>query len=196
MTTTDPIQNILKVYRAATDDQLRHGVEWYTDAHTFARSLDPANVWRAAGIIAALSPRVQWERNMVLAARVYSEGFASGTLGRNCMAADEIHAGALPLDVLRGPKVRAFCCTIADPTDPYAVVVDRHALSVILGHVATDTEQKSYLRRKGYETAAGAYREAALVLGVVPSQVQSVTWCVWRETYARNHAAVAREVNA
>ena len=125
--------NIVRTYRKATDDQIGRGASWYADAHTFARALDPTNPRRAAGVLAALSPLMKWDRNMVLAARVYAEGFASGALGNSLRAADAIYAGADPLDVLKGKKVRAFFATINDPTGTDAVVIDRHAFDIAIG---------------------------------------------------------------
>lgn len=193
---TPSVDNILSVYRRATADQVARGLSWYADAHTIALGLDTDNVGRAAGILAALSPRMPWARNITLAARVYTEHKASGTLGRSCAMADAIFNGADPDAILRGSKINAFWRTIADPTDPTAVVVDRHAVSVAIGRVSSDDDTKILTRKGVYEMYAEAYREAARIAGVAPSQMQAITWVVWREaeirTAAANRAAVAR----
>ena len=62
---------VMKVYRAATPEQVDAGLGWYRAAHAAAAGLDPGNVRRAAGVIAALSPRVAWERNLDLAEDAY-----------------------------------------------------------------------------------------------------------------------------
>lgn len=194
---SDPVpsvESILRVYREATPEQIAEGVDWYSRTHTAARALDADNVQRAAGILAALSPQCPWSRNLDLANRVYAEGFASGTLGNSCRAADAIFNGADPLDVLRGPKVRAFFATILDPTDPHAVVIDRHAFAIAIGRTADDKDLKVLARKGGYERFAQAYRDAASVLGVAPSTVQAVTWVVWRQTRIRCAAAVRRGI--
>jgi hypothetical protein len=194
MTTTPYASNILKVYRQATDDQVRRGIDWYSDAHAFARALDPGNVRRAAGVIAALSPRIKWRQNLILAARVYSEGHASGCLGQSARSADAIYAGTDFAYVLNGPKVRAFAETIADPAHATGVVVDRHALGVAVGRVVTDRDVASLLGTpKRYERVADAYREAASVLGIAPSVCQAVAWLVWRESMSRTAAEFRRE---
>lgn len=183
---------ILKTYRAATDDQIGRGTSWYADAHSLALALDPKNPRRAAGVIAALSPMMPWERNVTLAVRAYADGAASGALGTSVTAANRILAGEDPEDVLRGPKVRAFFATIADPTGTDAVVVDRHAFDIALGR-PTDNDTRRALERKGvYEAFAAAYRRAARTIGVAPSQVQAVTWVVHRETAVRCAAANRR----
>jgi len=188
--------NILQAYRRATPDQVARGVDWYSDAHAFARALDPGNVRRAAGVIAALSPNTKWNRNVVLAARTYSEGFSSGTLTDNMRKADAIYNGADPADVLGGPKTRAFAEMIADPTNAHHVVVDRHAVSIALGRVASDGDIHATIGTpKRYEAMANEYRAAASILGVSPSIVQAVTWLVWRESMLRTSAANRREAS-
>jgi hypothetical protein len=189
----DAQRNILRMYREATPDQLLRGATWYPDAHTFALALDPTDVHRAAGVIAALSPRTHWAENVKYASRAYVEGFASGTLSASCRAADRILSGERWQDVLKGPKTRAFAWTIADPTDAVAVVVDRHALSVALAHPADDrTAQRILGRLGGYDAVASAYIDASDVTGILPSTIQATTWIVWREGHIRTSAAERR----
>lgn len=189
---TPTAANIIAIFRKATPAQLAEGLEWYADAHSLAVALDPQNVLRAAGVISALSPKQPWGRNVTLATRTYADGQASGTLGFCVRAANRIMSGESVDDVLRGDKTNAFAHVIADPTDPHAVVVDRHAFDIAVGRV-TDDETRNVLSRKGvYAIFADAYREAARVLGYSPSQVQAVTWVVWRETETKFAAANRR----
>ncbi len=184
---------IVSTYREANDATVRAGLGWYADAHGAAASLDPANVERAAGVIAALSPRIQWARNLELAARAYADGAATGTLGASCRAANKILAGESPLAVLRGPKVRAFYSLIADPTDDDTVCVDRHAIDIAVGVRMTTAEREAYVLDRGglYEKFARAYRGAAEVLGVTPAQTQAVTWLHWRALFVPRLAIVS-----
>ncbi len=173
---------IVATYRAADKPTVRAGMAWYADAHGAAASLDPADPARAAGVIAALSPRIQWARNLELAARAYADGAATGTLGASCRAANKILDGAAPLDVLRGPKVRAFYALIADPSDASTVCVDRHAIDIALGVRMTGAEREGYVLDRGglYDRFVRAYQRAGEVLSVTPAQAQAVTWLHWR----------------
>jgi hypothetical protein len=182
------VRRVLRVYRAATHAQTSEGLAWYHHAHGVAASLDPADPRRAAGVLAALSPRVSWARNVELAARAYADGRASGTLGFSVRAADAILAGADPLSVLNGPKVRAFYTLISDPDDPVTVCVDRHGIDVAVGRRLTDAQRSAWYpltRRDLYEAFADCYRRAARRLGVRPAQVQAVTWVHWRNTQVK-----------
>ncbi len=176
---------IMRVYRAATAEQAEAGLRWYVAAHDAAAELDPGNTRRAAGVIAALSPRTSWERNLLLARNAYERGEATGALGRSCRAANAILAGGEPLDVLSGQKVRAFFQLIADPTDNQTVCVDRHAVRVALGYDLSDRELSAiHLERNGlYGRFVDTYRRAADKLSVLPWQAQAVTWVTWRDRF-------------
>jgi hypothetical protein len=179
------MNRIIDIYREATVAELSEGLDWYKDAHAVACRLDPENPRRAAGVLAALSPRENWDRNIMLAARAYEDGQASGSLGANCTKANRILAGEDPLDVLGGSKVRAFFQTIADPMSD-AVVIDRHAFDVALGRVTNDESRQALSRKGVYEAFAKRYVLAARELSketgmdISASQVQAVTWTVWR----------------
>ncbi|QNP76166.1 hypothetical protein IAG44_39995 [Streptomyces roseirectus] len=75
-----------------------------------------------------------------------------------------------------------FRC-IADPCDPDAVVIDRHAHDVAVGEIY-GTRERGLGNARRYALLAHCYREAALRLGELPSTVQSVTWVVHTERIA------------
>jgi hypothetical protein len=132
---------------------------------------------------------LSWSRNVVEAENAYA-GRPIRVLGRNADKARRLVAGADPEDVVSGPKVRAFWRTIVDPTDPRAVVVDRHAIDVAAGRVLTDELRGAYLGRKGaYDTVCDMYRRAARILSaeygtaLSPAEVQATTWVVWRHAH-------------
>jgi hypothetical protein len=208
MAITPRTQNITKVFRSATAAEVAEARDWYRRARALAESLaaeyggpgaehDETEVERAAAVIAVLSPRLSWPKNVELARLAY-EWHADGSqqlsnwpgLKGNALKAFQILGGATPDDVVKGPKVRTFWLTICDPTDPRAVVVDRHAFDVAVNKVLTDETRGKLLGRKGaYDEVATMYRRAAKVLGgITPAEVQAVTWTVWRRTRAAaNH---------
>ena len=180
-------RNILKTYRQATDAQRHEGMTWYDEAHNLAASLD-SDVDRAAGIIAALSPQMSWNRNAALAVRLYADGaLDGGALSLSIANAARILAGEDWRDVLgkNALKTRNFAECISDPSSAQAVCVDRHAIAVALergGKLSTTPGQ--------YARISDAYRRAAKRAGISPAQMQAVTWVVWRET--RSHYAAAQ----
>lgn len=182
MTNTPLVSNVLSVYNTASADNVRAGLSWYLTAHNLAALLSPGNPAMGAGVIAALSPMMGWDSNVMQAKRAFERGNANGLgLAKNCAKADAILAGAEPLSVLGGNKVRAFYSTILDPTGFSVPVIDRHAFDIAVGEV-TDDKRRSTLSRKGVYDAFGAvYVEAARIVGIGAPQMQAVTWMEWRE---------------
>lgn len=177
---------ILEVFALATVAELDEGLNWYADANALARTLDADNPERAAGVIAALSPMMNWERNIMLAVRAYDDGQASGALYKNVDKANKILAGEDPRTILGGNKVRNFFEAIADPESTTAVCIDRHAFDIAVGRVTNDQSRATLSRVGTYTAFQDAYRRAAAHLtrttGVhhTPAAVQAVTWTVWR----------------
>lgn len=185
------VENVLGVYNNSTAANLREGLSWYLDAHNFAKILDPFNVPRAAGIIAALSPMNGWENNKNKAALLYRQNGDGTNVGlkTNVAKAIRIYTGENPEDVLKGDKVTAFYRTILDPFGDIEPVIDRHAFDIAVGQV-TDDKTRGMLSRKGvYSQFATVYREAAKIAGIGAAQMQAVTWVTWRELKAAGSLA-------
>lgn len=204
--------NVLRIFRAATPEEIVDGRDWYRRARRLAEELDPTDVPRAAAVIAVLSPRQSWDRNVELARFAYDLARKSSTWTVTS-ARDEILGNmptlkrqreqvarllvdvADPDEVVSGPKVRAFWHTIAHPDDARAVVVDRHAIDVACGAVLDDATRGRLVGRKGgYDTLARCYTRAAAILSaegetITPAEVQAITWHVWRRHHARATAA-------
>jgi len=181
------IESVLGVYDNSTDAHREHGMRWYLDAHEFCETLDPGNVSRAAGIVAALSPMSHWENNKNKAAQLYrQDGEGTGVgLFRNVEKAQRIFKGENPLDVLGGDKVRAFYeCILYPDLHSSKAVIDRHAFDIAVGK-RTDDKTRGILGRKGvYDSFAEVYCEAAKSAGIGAAQMQAVTWVAWREVHA------------
>jgi hypothetical protein len=222
---TPSTRNVTRVYRAATAAQIADGVEWYARARRIAGDLALSvdvdsplygDVRASAAVLALTSPLTPWGRNVWLAReayRMWAEGEASPidsgmrrvsmtlpTLKANARKVARVLNGEDPAAVVSGLKVTAFWLTIADPTNPHAVVVDRHAYDVAVGKVTNDvTRGKGIGTPKRYAELAACYARAAVILSresgetVLPSQVQAVTWVAWRQTMIRTAAAMRAE---
>lgn len=168
---TEYVENILSVYRRATTDQLMEGMSWYQDAHLIAR--EAGNVTTGAGIISALSPRMPWGRNIVLARKAYTGPLEGGALKRSIATVNAILSGIHPLDVLGGLKTRAFFDNILNPLTSNEVTVDTHAIKIA-------GINRHSVGKGLYNDIANAYREAAKEYGIMPLEMQAVTWTVYR----------------
>lgn len=175
------VSNIIRAYNAATTDQQKRGREWYTTAHQLAELMAEGDVQRGAGVIAALSPQKAWPLNMAMARRTFEAGRATGHVQDALNKVAKIMAGVDPAEVLpMSLKTGNFYRTIVDPDDPDAVVIDRHAHDVAVGQRYGIVDRGLHNKNR-YATLAHAYREAARILGVLPSTVQSTTWLVQTE---------------
>lgn len=177
-------RNILKVYRRATDAQRAQGMAWYSEAHNLANRIADGDTWKGAGVIAAYSPLTPWWRNVELATASCETGIArTDSLGNSVRAARRILAGEHPLDVLNGDKTRAFAQNIALNGVSDAVTVDVHAFSIAQGMPIPSSQIK--MGKRLYREIAQAYTNAAKREGVMPTQMQAITWVVWRDIHGK-----------
>jgi hypothetical protein len=175
---TVTVANILGIYAEASADDQRAGAGWYPATHSLATELDPANVLRGAAVVASLSPLRSWPQNARLARMAYAlaaEGRVTDTptMGDQRRKLARLFAGEDPRTVIVGQKTAAFMSLIFDPSDPFTVCVDRHALAIYRGRVLAKDEQS--IGKRVYAEVADAYREAAHgCTGVAPMRLHSM----------------------
>ncbi|MFK4123526.1 hypothetical protein [Streptomyces longwoodensis] len=167
---------IIDQWRAATADQTRRGLQWYATAHEFAAQIADGDTHKGAGVLAALSANKSWAENCRLARKAFTEGSASGHVRDAVTKANRIMAGTDPSEVLpMHIKTGHFYLCIADPENPDAIVIDRHAHDIAVREIYGQRDRG--LGAVGrYNLLANCYRAAAQVIGEVPSKVQAVTW--------------------
>lgn len=171
-------RRILRFYDRASAAELASGLEWYEKAERESIALAAGTDLtpnQTAGIIAALSPRVQWQANLDAAAKMVEaaqkgkpEPIVAG-LKANRAKAWRIANGADPADVLGGPKVTAFYANISGDHD--AVTVD-----VWAARAAEGKDDPNAPKGKRYERIADAYRRAAAARNVSPRTMQATVW--------------------
>lgn len=173
------VRRIIATYGRATPTDVERGLGWYSDAGEDAETLGRLagrDAEMGAAVLAHLSPRTPWARNVAGAYALVADGRAPGCLRRNVARAREAIDADRPLDTLNGPKTASFARNILGDTE--AVTIDVWAARVALGDAADDDK---ILDRVGvYGAVAHAYRLAARRLGVEPSTAQAVTWVVAR----------------
>ena len=181
--TTD---NILSTYYAATADEIHAGKTWYLAANALAWEIDPMRPWNGAGVIAALSPRLRWDKNEAYARLAYSlKGYAIDdasnyipTLTNSRIKALRMVNGEHVSDVLgKGLKTNAFWDNILNPYTSEMVTVDKHAFDIANG---IRTSYSTVITDKAYREIASLYRDAAHIAGIPPLHMQAITWVAWR----------------
>ena len=185
LTRTKVKNNIIKIYNLADSHS-----DWYKEAHQFCVYLSerykvPLN--SVIGIVSALSPLKSWDKNKEIAEYYLDTGSVMKdnryiNFPKQCDKAEQIRITDNEVDILeilKGEKTKAFFTNIRHPDRMVNVTVDRHAIAVALGRVATDEEQS--LSVKHYKFFEDCYKWTAEQLGIRPLLLQSITWETWRK---------------
>lgn len=190
--------NILGVYSRASGDEQHIGMVWYAQTNYEAQIIaDKYGVVdrQAIGVIAAISPGLEWGRNLVEAAEMIAAFKAGdeippvGVYGRgNVEKAQRILRGEDPLDVFpekTSPKVRSFYSNILNPRESTEVTVDRHAKALAYNFFSersgfASNDKLSVVRPAEYKFLEWHYRKLAERLGLIPNQLQAICWVTWK----------------
>lgn len=178
---TRAVERILAAFDQATPEQIEAGVFWYSEAMSIVMDLSEKSGKSqalCATVIAHLSPRTTWGRNVAGAYGLLLHGTAMHCMAanvRNARRAIEADKDLInPERTLRGPKVTAFARNILGDRD--AVTIDVWAMAVIMN---TKNYNQGILSRVGvYDAAAHCYTLAAAQRNVDPATVQAVCWIV------------------
>ena len=193
------VQSITAVYNLSTLTDKNAGLNWYARALTFAVQLSDLydiETTTIVGVIAALSPRNRWERNMQDAesmVKVYAAGgdyddlmelkVCTFTAGKNKAAAilaNKVSDRAELLAILNGPKLcEFFNCILGDIDD---VCIDGHAYSIWVGDRITLANVPS-IGKKLRQSIKADYQEAARNLGLKSHELQAITWVCWKRLH-------------
>lgn len=187
--------NILDAYRSSSEADCIAGRGWYADARHFAETRALAHgitVGQLADLISVLSPQKAWTQNLDEVDRflsAWSAGEDLDSVRAFCtrLQRTKIRSILTTGDGLRGPKVTAFRTNIIDPFSN-AVTVDSWAVRIAL---ADPSHNGSISSEALYRAYAGAYRLAAETLGLLPADLQAITWVSYRRLHGRHHAVRA-----
>ena len=192
------VKNIQAIFQLATTTERFDGAAWYPVAHSIALELAERygiTECHAIGVIAALSPRNKWERNVHDAEALIAAFMAAGaeqaqltkvcTFGANKAkairilqqfdpTADEVRA------ILSGPKLKEFfSCILGQHSE---VCIDGHAYCIWNGG-RTSLKDVPAIGVKLRREIKADYIKAAESLGITPAAVQAITWVAWRRIH-------------
>ena len=196
MTATN-VKNILSVFNLANAADQAVGLNWYAQAKKAATIMAQRydiHPHEAAGVIAALSPRNRWERNLTDAENLIAAYAAAGAEGcatikvctfsaNKAKAIRILSAGCITdadvIKILSGPKLTEFYSCIVGIND---VCIDGHAYAIWFGERVTLAKVPSIGVKLRREIKAD-YITAAEKAGISPAEMQAVTWCAWRRLH-------------
>ena len=190
---TQPVRNILKVYRMATTEDIANGVAWYDRAKRYAETISKwtnTNLNTVIGVMAALSPNNKWERNVKDCERMvqaWKSGEDLSDFKVSCyntmklkawsILADNLTSDDDILTRLNGQKIRSFYSNIRGLDE---VTIDGHALNIALGKVQGLTTDKTNMGKKVYMEMQKYYVRAAKRVDIPPHVLQAITWTTWK----------------
>ena len=189
------IYNITSVYRDADEDQHAEGLLWYSQAKREAYHIAMKHdvpVYIVVAVIAALSPNNKWARNLVnadalIGAFVNGDGLLSvkvSTYHKMKQKAWDILAARPSYNdakaMLKGQKITSFFCDIMGE---FNVTIDGHARNIAYGERISLTDDRTNIGVREYRALQAAYEEAARRVGLMPYQLQAITWRVWRDRH-------------
>ena len=189
------IYNISSVYNEADKTQHAEGLLWYSDAQKAAHDIAARHgvaVYIAVAVIAALSPNNKWSRNVtnadaLIGAFIRGDGVDSVKVSTyhkmkakawDILAARPDYDGAKKM--LKGQKITSF---FMDIMGEFNVTIDGHARNIAYGERVGLTDDRTNIGVREYRALQAAYEEAARRLGLMPYQLQAITWRVWRDRH-------------
>ncbi|AET72529.1 hypothetical protein SXGG_00032 [Synechococcus phage S-CBP42] len=188
---------ILATYKLATIAEVIDGKAWYPRALQIAQQLAATyrvSLFTAAGVIAALSPRNKWDRNVLDAENLiaaFKADPASAATVKVCTftsnkrkALTILEANPIKADevcqILSGPKLQEFfSCIIGADNE---VCIDGHAFCIWNAH-RTGLADVPAIGVKLRRQIKADYIEAANEEGIAPAAMQAITWVVWRRLH-------------
>ena len=189
------IHNITSVYRDADATQHAGGLRWYEEAkqvgHRLALKHD-VPVYIVVAVIAALSPNNKWSRNVtnadaLIGAFIRGDGIDAvkvSTYNKMKQKAWDILAARPDYDgakrMLKGQKITSF---FMDIMGEFNVTIDGHARNIAYGERVGLTDDRTNIGVREYRALQAAYEEAARRVGLMPYQLQAITWRVWRDRH-------------
>lgn len=179
-------RHIIDTYNNASESSIAEGKVWYSHANHIAwqvtKLLGSKDIRVGAGIIASLSPQMDWGENVTEALRFVSVGYSTKQTRANNMKAKRISEGDDPETVLGGLKVTAFYHAILEPFGDTPPVVDRHAIDIHKGELVSKRDRNRAMSNpRVISRIQTSYKLASKKLGVHWHVVQAVTWVQQRK---------------
>ena len=201
--------NIENVFKSATKERIAETRKWYSDAQKFTEDLslkfdNQLSSIKIAGVIAALSPRNEWNRNKLDAETLCKEFLSNkyyqlNLFGYHFLLNSKVctfHANkskAIKIllsddskieSILKGNKlINFYRCIIGDSN---AICIDGHAFNIACNRVSSLAEVPA-ISDKHYKIIANCYRDCTKFinkkynLDLDSMHLQSVTWNKYKE---------------
>jgi len=189
-------KNIIAVYKMATPDEIKQGIEWYLNATSDCKNIAdrlrlPLHI--VIGVVSALSPNNKWKRNIVNADELCT-AFINGQ-DMDSIKVSTYHKmkqkawsilRLMPtyddaVTILNGKKIVSFFKNING--DESEITIDGHARNIYYNDRQGLTTPNTNIKKSEYADIQVAYLRASKKLGIKAYELQAITWVAWRRIH-------------
>ena len=192
------VHNILEIYKQSTDNEIIEGKQWYKQANQISKLMAVKyNITeiQSAGIIASLSPSINWSQNIIDANNLCSllqvgkdiKTITVTTYHHNKLKShylwqnSQLTEKEVFLIVLgcskQVNKTSSFFLNILHPEIDDICTIDRHAYRINLGITESLDVQ---LTENRYKVMNSAYKQAGKQMNISAIELQAITWLTFR----------------
>ena len=166
--------NIENVFKSATKERIAETRKWYSDAQKFTENLslkfdNQLSSQKIAGVIAALSPRNEWNRNKFDAVKICKEFLSNKYYQLNLFG----------YHFLLNSKV---CTFHSNKSKAIQILLSNDSAFNIASNRVTSLAEVPTISDKNYKTLQNVYRDAKNFinkrygLNLKTGELQAVTW--------------------
>jgi hypothetical protein len=181
------IQAYRDLLSKADDDDIKHGRGWYKASHNKVHALASSSGYtpeQVAGVVAVLSPMVEWNLNWKSAERLcVSKGKAKGMPGfsdNKRKAKDILKSPNNVEDYVRGPKVHPFFKSLLNPEYPLPVIDTQMIAAFYKGIAYRDDLKVVSQSEKRKAPIYAAIKTLAGERGWPVAEMQAVLWITFK----------------
>jgi len=169
------------LFSMRTETEERQGKFWYADAREHLQAMaasQKTSLKVTAGIVAALSPRVNWQTNIWNALALLKGRRVRG-LTRNIEKAKSIKKTGIVLKYLQGPKVTTFFFNLLGNEQEVT-------LDTLMINAYHNSFERDRLTQEERLDALHTIRHISRRHRLTPAQVQAILWVTWHRVTKSN----------
>lgn len=173
--------NLETLFSMRTETETRQGLNWYSDAREHLRAMAASrgtSLKVAAGVAAALSPRVNWQTNIWNCLAIL-KGLKVKGLYANVAKAKQIKASGIVLKYLKGEKVVPFFLNLIGNENE--VTID-----TLIINAYHNSFERNTVRKSERQEIINTFKRIAARHRITPAQAQAITWVIWHRVTKSN----------
>lgn len=182
-------------YYAASDEQIKSGKDWYSEAQDYAQYLSmefTIDKYKCAAVISALSPNNKWQRNKVDAFNVIQawrdgkdpDSVKCCTYNSNKRKAFAILSGDIELSA-KSPKTHSFAMNVGMLSDKHVTVDKWHIRACLCTPSDGVTETQESVTPVQYRRIEAITNTLAEMLGIKAYELQAIIWVTIKDQWNR-----------